>query len=127
VRRWRYNLTQAALAVLTLAALIGLVGAVSQGLLGRPAMQIMGNGSTGTLLNWYQDRTSGALPEISVVSVPMWVYRGLMLGWALWLALRLLRWLRWGWDSCSRPVLWRAAEPKTGPGGAMGQEHPEQR
>ena len=126
VPRWRYNLTQAALAALTLAALIGLVGAVSQGLLGRPAMQIMGNGSTGTLLNWYQDRTSGALPEISVVSVPMWVYRGLMLGWALWLALRLLRWLRWGWDSCSRPVLWRAAEPRTGSGRDDGPEHPEQ-
>jgi hypothetical protein len=31
----------------------------------------------------------------------------LMLAWALWLAYRLLGWLRWGWQGLSRPVLWR--------------------
>ena len=110
--RWRYNLTQAALVALTLAALVGLVGAVSQGLLGLPAMQILGNGSGDGLLNWYQDRTAGPLPPVWVIAVPMWVYRALMLAWALWLAWRLLDWLRWGWEGCSQPVLWREAEPK---------------
>lgn len=105
--RWRYNAIQLGLVVLTLAALAGLIAAVSQGLLGRPDMQIMGNGSHGGLLNWYQDRGGPGLPELSVVSVPMWVYRALMLAWALWLAVRLLDWLRWGWDGFSRPVLWR--------------------
>jgi len=31
-----------------------------------------------------------------VISVPLLVYRLAMLAWALWLALALLRWLRWG-------------------------------
>ncbi|WP_295443087.1 hypothetical protein [uncultured Thiodictyon sp.] len=110
--RRRYNLIQVTLVVLTLAAGVGLVGAVSQGLLGAPAMQIMGNGSGDGLLNWYQDRTAGPLPPIWVITAPMWVYRALMLAWALWLALRLLHWLNWGWDGFSRPVLWRPGPPR---------------
>ncbi len=108
--RWRYNLIQVALALLTLGALAALVGAVSQGLLGAPEMQIMGNGSQGQWLRWYQDRGGPELPQVTAISVPMWVYRGLMLAWALWLAYRLLDWLRWGWEGYSQPVLWRGAE-----------------
>lgn len=112
---WRFNLIQIGLVVLTLVALAGLLGAVQQGLLGTPEMQIMGNGSTATTLNWYQDRSGPMLPEVWVLSVPMWVYRALMLAWALWLAMRLLDWLRWGWEGLSKPLIWQdlpAAEPK---------------
>ncbi|WP_296804906.1 hypothetical protein [Thiocapsa sp.] len=112
---WRFNLIQVGLVVLTLVALAGLLGAVQQGLLGTPEMQIMGNGSTATMLNWYQDRGGPMLPEVWVLSVPMWVYRALMLAWALWLAMRLLDWLRWGWEGLSKPLIWRelpAAERK---------------
>ena len=105
--RWRYNLVQVLLLILTLAAVAGLLGAVSQGLLGTPDMQIIGNGSGAGLLAWYQDRTAGPLPAVWLISVPIWVYRALMLGWALWLAMHLLDWLRWGWDGYARPVLWR--------------------
>jgi hypothetical protein len=108
---WRFNLAQVGLLVLTLFALAGLVGAVQQGLLGTPAMQIMGNGSTATTLNWYQDRGGPLLPEVWVLSVPMWVYRALMLAWALWLAMRLLDWLRWGWEGVSKPMIWRETRP----------------
>lgn len=104
---WRFNLIQSALVILTLLALAGLVGAVQQGLLGPPEMQIMGNGSSATELLWYQDRGGPGVPSVGVLSVPMWVYRALMLAWALWLAMRLLDWLRWGWASLSKPVLWR--------------------
>ena len=31
----------------------------------------------------------------------------MMLAWALWLAIQLLGWLRWGWQSLSEPILWR--------------------
>lgn len=110
IPRWRFNLIQVALGLLTLGALAALVGAVSQGLLGAPQMQILGNGSEGQWLRWYQDRGGPALPQVTVYSVPMWVYRGLMLAWALWLAHRLLGWLRWGWEGYSRPVLWREGE-----------------
>lgn len=104
---WRFNLLQVGLLILTVVALSGLIGAVQQGLLGPPHMQIMGNGSTATTLQWYQDRGGPRLPEVWVLSVPMWVYRALMLAWALWLAMRLLDWLRWGWEGLSKPVLWR--------------------
>jgi hypothetical protein len=104
---WRFNLIQTGLVILTLFALAGLIGAVQQGLLGTPEMQIRGNGSTATTLNWYQDRGGPALPEVWVFSVPMWVYRALMLAWALWLAMRLLDWLRWGWEGLSKPLIWR--------------------
>ena len=60
--RWRYNLVQVALGLLSLGALVALVGAVSQGLLGTPEMQIMGNGSEGQWLRWYRDRGGPELP-----------------------------------------------------------------
>ena len=122
--RRRYNLVQIALVLLTMAAGLGLVGAVSQGLLGAPDMQIMGNGSGHGLLNWYQDRTTGPLPRVWVLAVPMWVYRALMLAWALWLALRLLDWLRWGWDGFSHPVLWRPGAPQHPPAPPQGDSSP---
>lgn len=94
---WRFNLMQTRLVLLSLAALAALFAAVEQGLLGLPEMQIAGNGSTAASLDWYQDRSGADLPGVWVVSVPMLGYRGLMLAWALWLAVRLLGWLRWGW------------------------------
>ncbi|WP_133511960.1 hypothetical protein [Candidatus Thiosymbion oneisti] len=104
---WRFNLMQTGLFLFSLAALSALVVALQQGLLGQPEMQIAGNGSTSTDLNWYQDRSDPELPRVWVISVPILVYRGLMLAWALWLAHRLLGWLRWGWQGLSSPMLWR--------------------
>lgn len=116
-RPWRFNLMQVGLVLLTLLALGALFDAVQQGLLGSPQMQIAGNGSSPSQLNWYQDRTSAELPRPWVLSVPILVYRGLMLAWALWLAFRLLAWLRWGWGQLSTPVLWREAKLKLPSGG----------
>jgi hypothetical protein len=81
--------------------------AVAEGLLGQPAMQISGNGSIATHLVWYQDRSADTLPQPWVISVPLWVYRILMLAWALWLANSLLNWLRWGWGCFTADGLWR--------------------
>lgn len=105
---WRFNLIQVALVLLSIAALVALLVAVEQGLLGAPAMQIAGNGSSATELQWYLDRQPGQTAAVTVVSVPIWVYRALMLAWALWLAWRLLAWLRWGWRSLMSPVPWRS-------------------
>ncbi len=83
----------------TLIALGFLVWAIQQGLLGGPDMQIRGNGSYYGLLRWYKDRAAAELPRPWILSVPLWVYRVAMLAWALWLALALLGWLRWGWSA----------------------------
>ena len=104
--RW-FDLVQLALAIWTLAALAVLLYSIQQGLLGLPEMQVAGHGSTAHELRWYQDRAEATLPRSGVLSVPLLAYRAVMLAWALWLALALLRWLRWGWAQFSRGELWR--------------------
>jgi hypothetical protein len=104
---WWLDLVQIGLVVLTIAAGAGLYSAVSQGLLGTPDMQVAGNGSSHNQLIWYQDRAGRVLPTPWTVSVPILVYRLLMLAWALWLAYSLLAWVRWAWQAFSAGGLWR--------------------
>ena len=106
--KWQFNLMQAALVLLTLAALSLLFYAVKQGLLGLPEMQISGNGSSGYVLRWFEDRAGEVPSEAWVLSVPLTVYRLLMLAWALWIAFALIRWLRWSWDAFSSGGYWRS-------------------
>jgi hypothetical protein len=98
---------QVLLVFLTLTAIGVLFFAIQQGLLGSPDMQISGNGSTNHLLHWYQDRNESLLPTAWVISVPLLAYRISMLLWALWLAMALLRWLRWGWDCFTEAGVWK--------------------
>jgi multisubunit Na+/H+ antiporter MnhC subunit len=105
-----HNAVQIALGVLTVAALALLVVAIRHSLLGAPEMQIAGNGSSGRVLNWYQDRASDALPGALVLSVPLYVYRLAMLAWALWLAVRLIKWTKWGWRCYAAGGYWRRIE-----------------
>jgi hypothetical protein len=102
-----FDAVQVLLAVWTVVALALLVWSIEQGLLGHPDMQVAGNGSTREALRWFQDRTEGALPRPWVVSVPLLVYRGAMLAWALWLAGALLGWLRWGFRCVAAGGFWR--------------------
>ena len=103
---------------ITAVALAVLALSIRQGLLGLPEMQIAGNGSTAGLLLWYQDRAGSVLPQQWVASVPLLVYRLAMLAWALWLALALVRWLRWGWGCFSTVELWRPLRRGHAPMGA---------
>ena len=96
-RWWSWNLQQLALLALSMVALVLLYAAVHAGLLVRPDMQVVGGGSTGHQLAWTVDATEGSLPTPWVLWLPLFVWRLLMLGWALWLASRLLRWLPWVW------------------------------
>jgi hypothetical protein len=109
-----FNVAQFALALLTIAALSSFMAAVGFGLLGTPDMQIAGNGSYGNVLNWYADHADAALPGAWVLSVPLWVYRVLMLLWSLWLAFALLNWLKWGWNCYSHDGLWRSVKWELG-------------
>ncbi len=107
-----FNVMQVLLALLTLIALAVLFTAIQQGLLGHPDMQIGGNGSSGYTLRWYQDRSDSTLPTAWVITVPLIAYRICMLLWALWLAVVLLRWLRWGWACFSNDLLWKKPVPR---------------
>ncbi|PWV65741.1 hypothetical protein [Plasticicumulans acidivorans] len=104
----RFNLLQLALILLSLLALTTLALGIRQGLLGHPDLQIVGNGSSARLLQWYLDRSGGELASGSVISAPLWLYRVLMLLWALWLAAAVIGWLRWAWTGFASGGVWRA-------------------
>ena len=107
-----FNLVQTGLVFLTLAAMGSLIFAISNGLLGHPDMNIMGNGSSSALLRWYQDVSGPVLPEAWVFSIPMLVYRMAMLAWALWLSFWLVGILKWGWQQFMKPTIWYPRPPR---------------
>ncbi|MDI1291590.1 MAG: hypothetical protein PSV18_02450 [Methylobacter sp.] len=107
-----FNAVQIIIGGLTLVSLSLLFLAVEQGLLGSPDMQIIGNQSSAFNLNWYQDRSPATLPIATLISVPLIVYRLLMLAWSLWLAVSLLNWLKWGWACFSNNGLWHKSVAK---------------
>ena len=98
---WAYNLLQVAIVILTAISLGIFIAVVAEGLLGNPEMFIIGNGSSRTMLRWYQSRCETLLPNPGCLSISIWWYRLLMLVWALWLASSLIRWLRWAWQQFS--------------------------
>ncbi|MEP6484857.1 MAG: hypothetical protein ABJB01_10430 [Rudaea sp.] len=102
-----FNLAQFGLAALTAIALLCLVSAIPQGLLGQPDMHVTGYGSSAHTLRWFVDRSADALPRASAVSVPLWVYKVLMLIWALWLANALIGWLRQAFAAWTKDGYWR--------------------
>ncbi|CAA6808710.1 MAG: Unknown protein [uncultured Sulfurovum sp.] len=106
------NLLQVAIVLLTLVALVSIVGAVSVGLLGSPEMLIAGNNSYGHTLNWYSDRIGVTLENPTVISVSIWYYRVLMLIWAMWISFSLIKWLTWAWSIFSKGDMWSAKAPK---------------
>lgn len=101
-----HDFIQLVLIGLTFAALAVLYGAIYQGLVLRPDLGVSGGGSYGNTLLWFTDRSTGALPEPGVLWLPTWVWRVAMLLWSLWLASRLLKWLRWGWEQLRVGGLW---------------------
>jgi hypothetical protein len=103
-----FNGMQSLLILATVVALFSLISAIPFGLLSLPDMQITGNGSTGRVLNWYQDTAkAGTLPKGWLLSLPLWVYRLVMLAWSLWLAVSLPGWLKWAWNIFRRDELWK--------------------
>jgi hypothetical protein len=109
-----FNVRQVGLVLLTLVAMSVLFASIYKGLLGDPEMQVRGNGSSLDELRWFQDRSEGSLPTPWVLSVPILVYRGLMLAWALWTALAIVSWLKWGWGAFGVGGMWKPF-PKPAP------------
>ena len=111
-----YDGAQLLLVALTAATVGILLFAVSAGLLGNPKMFILGNGSTSTLLRWFQARSEGpTLPVCAGFSVSIWWYRFAMLLWALWLAVSALGWLSAAWKSFASGGFFRRRPQRTPP------------
>jgi hypothetical protein len=105
--RFGFDAMQVLLVAWTVAAMVGLYFAIQKGLLGIPDMQISGNGSTNYYLHWTQDRVGSTMPRPAVISLHLMLFRFLMLAWALWLALSLIKWLKWGWEAFHEGGVWR--------------------
>jgi hypothetical protein len=94
----------------TIFALLAIVIALPQGLLGTPDMHVAGFTTAADALGWFADRSDSMLPQASAYTVPMWGYKLLILAWALWLSFALLRWLPWVWHGFSKDGFWRTQE-----------------
>jgi hypothetical protein len=110
---WRFNIVQVTVGGLTIIALLSILTALPQGLLGTPDMHVTGHQSYGTELGWFADRSTSMLPHASAFTVPMWIYKALILVWALWLSFALVRWLPWVWKCFSSDGYWRSRKDET--------------
>jgi hypothetical protein len=110
-----FDLFQGVVVLSTILGLVALLGAIRSGLLGSPDMQVEGNGSSGTLLRWFTDRSLASTPTAMVWSVPLWVFRAAMLAWSFWLVRALLRWLRDGFVAFGSGGFFREPFPSVGP------------
>ena len=106
-----YQVMQVALSLLSGVAILALVWSIPRALLGSPDMQIVGNESSATFFRWYTDYVDGVLPQVSVVSLPNWIYLLLMLAWSLWLAYAIVKWSIATWKTLSTPDYWRNSDP----------------
>ncbi len=103
-----FNFMQIVLVMLILVSAVTLLYVIQQGLLGSPDMQITGNGSSAYQLNWFSDRIEATLPHASIISVPAYAYRLLMLAWSIWLAFSVIKWAQWGWSNFTETEYWRS-------------------
>jgi hypothetical protein len=103
----KFNAMQAGILALTALMLRALIEAAPRALLSVPDMGIRGPGSGAGILNWFVDQGGPVLPVATVFSLPIWVYRLLMLAWALWLAYTLIRWLGRGLTAWLRHGYWK--------------------
>lgn len=101
-----FNFKQAILLLLSVGAVLSLVTAVPNALLSSPDMMLTGNGSYGNQLNWFADYSADVLPAVSVISAPLWLYKGAMLLWAIWLSFALLRWVKLAWQALQVGAFW---------------------
>lgn len=77
--------------------LIGLAVVIPMGLFSHPDMGIVGNGSTSKYWHWFADQSQGRTPEVTLVSVPYFIYKVFLVIWSLWLSFALLNWVVASW------------------------------
>jgi len=76
-----------------------------------PDMMVAGGGSTNWQWIWYQDRQGADYVSAGLVSLPMWIWKSLMLVWSFWIASRVIVWSKQAWAAASRGGMWRAETP----------------
>jgi hypothetical protein len=122
-----FNTIQTGCILLSIAAAISIGATIPLGLLSSPDMFILGNGSNGHMLNWYEDCFAAILPQAWFISLPVWVYRIVMLLWSVWLILCLTKWIAWGWQALSNGGIWNKKKIAKGNHKGQLQEHGEKK
>ncbi len=112
----KFNAFQLFIVFHTLVAAAIFYAAIHTNLLFDVNMQVEGARSSNSLLRWTLDRTDGEIGGAAVVSVPLFLWRVLMLAWACWVVSRLLAWVPWGWRAFSAGGLWQKSEKAEGSG-----------
>ncbi|MGS2718857.1 hypothetical protein ACVBE9_11830 [Eionea flava] len=110
--RLQFNTLQIGIFLWVAFALISVLIAIPMGLLSTPEMKVVGNGSSSHFYRYYQDGSGGELPIATVVSVPLFAYRVVMLLWALWLSTRLIQWAIWTWQCVKEKGVWQTKPPQ---------------
>ena len=90
----------------TLSALGVLIGAVAYGLLSYPDMGVAGSGASAYQLHWYLDSAANEIPKITLLSLPLWSYKLLILLWSIWVSFALLDWLKQILQSLEKGKWW---------------------
>lgn len=104
-----FNGMQVFIVFFSLITLVVIISTIPDGLLSSPDMKVVGNGSSAYNYQYYQDfAQASAFPETMVVHIPLWIYRGLILLWSLWLSTQLIKWTKWGWQAFSSTTLWKS-------------------
>jgi hypothetical protein len=122
-----FNAIQTGCVLLSIAAAISIGATIPLGLLSSPDMFILGNGSNGHMLNWYEDSFGNILPQVWFISLPVWVYRVVMLLWSIWLILCLTKWIAWGWHAFSNGGIWNKKKIAKVNRNSQLQEHGEKK
>jgi hypothetical protein len=104
--RFLFHLVQIGLILWSILALWGIYQGLRHGLLESPAMRVTGNGSSDHVLRWFVDRANGQWPGAWTLTIQDRFYSYIMLAWALWLAISLIRWIKWLWHSFSHQGFW---------------------
>jgi hypothetical protein len=102
-----FNFSQLLLYGLSIMTVLSLLAVIPNSLLSSPDMGITGNHSYGNYLQWFADKSDGLLPEISVISIPILFYKGLMLAWVIWLSFSGLNWMKWAWKKLGSQGYWQ--------------------
>ena len=98
--------------IFTVITIIVFISSVAFGLLSYPQMGITGQNSYATNLNWYMDVYKGQLPTITLVSLPIWFYKGIMLFWSIWVSFSLLSWLKEFINGLDKDLWWIKSKRK---------------
>ncbi|MDR1487844.1 MAG: hypothetical protein LBT62_07645 [Deltaproteobacteria bacterium] len=112
-----FNLSQIGLLLLTFIALVLIYFGLHHALLSAPSMRITGNGSYDLSLKWFVDLapSDSPWPHAWALTIPNKIYQYIMLAWALWLAISIIRWLHWGWNCFSKEKFWKKSKKPSAP------------